>query len=61
MKKKLALILTGVLGGIGLYLYKNKTKKKNVVDERSLAKDNNDYVVYHDDDSVKSDNEEMFV
>ena len=62
MKKTIILFAAGVLGSLGLYLYKNKAKKKNaVVDERSLAKKNNDYVVYHDEEELPNPKGELFI
>lgn len=65
MKKKIALLIAGVASGLGYYFYKKNKKKEKVIvdyDERSLAKDNNDYVVYSDDEVKDADpGEEMFV
>jgi hypothetical protein len=62
MKKTIALLVAGVLGGLGYYMYKKKDKKeKVVVDERSLAKDSNDYTIYFDEEEPKQEGEEMFV
>jgi len=63
MKKNIILLTAGVIGGLGYYLYnKNKKEKKVIVeDERSLARKNNDYIVYSDDLDYVNPKEEMFV
>jgi hypothetical protein len=59
MKKTITLLITALAGSLGYFLYKkNETP---VVDERSLARDNNDYMVYHDDNLPKSKGDELFV
>ncbi len=61
--KKLLIILAGLTAsGLGYHLY-SKSKKKEELDipkERELKNDN-DYVIYHDDEDGISPTEETFV
>ena len=63
MKKKLLLLIATLATGFGYHLYnKNKKESSIEIDERNLARDNNDFTVYHDDDLPnKNGGEEMFV